>query len=89
MFLTPLSAVPYLGICTGLLSFGIALYAIFLEITAVKAVNSFGWGPAIGSVLLPVVVIGLVCGCIFGVGVALLGPKIADVFRQINQGLTP
>ncbi len=89
MFLTPLSAVPYLGICTGLLSFGIALYAIFLEITAVKAVNSFGWGPAIGSVLLPVVVIGLVCGCIFGVGMALMGPKIADMFRQINQGVTP
>jgi hypothetical protein len=89
MFLTPLSAVPYLGICTGLLSAGIGLYALFLQITAVKAVNGFGWGPAIGSVLLPGVVIVLVCGCIVGVGVALLGPRIAEIFRQVNQGLTP
>jgi hypothetical protein len=36
MFLTPLSAVPYLGICTGLLSAGVGLYALFLQITAVK-----------------------------------------------------
>jgi hypothetical protein len=89
MFLTPLSAVPYLGICTGLLSFGIGLYAIFLQITAVKAVNGFGWGPAIGSVLLPGLVIVLVCGCIVGVGAALLGPRIAEIFRGINQGLMP
>jgi hypothetical protein len=89
MFLTPLSAVPYLGICTGLLSFGVGLYALFLQITAVKAVNGFGWGPAIGSVLLPSLVIVLVCGCIVGVGAALLGPRIAEIFRGINQGLTP
>jgi hypothetical protein len=89
MFLTPLSAVPYLGICTGLLSAGIGLYALFLQITAVKAVNGFGWGPAIGTVLLPIVVIALVCGCIVGVGMAILGPKIAEIFRQIQQGITP
>jgi len=89
MFLTPLSAVPYLGICTGLLSAGIGLYALFLQITAVKAVNGFGWGPAIGSVLLPGLVIVLLCACIVGVGLAILGPKIAEIFGQINQGLTP
>jgi hypothetical protein len=89
MFLTPLSAVPYLGICTGLLSAGIGLYALFLQITAVKAVNGFGWGPAIGSVLLPGVVIGLVCACIVGAGMAMMGPQIAEIFRQINQGLAP
>jgi hypothetical protein len=89
MFLTPLSAVPYLGICIGVLSFGIGLYALFLQITAVKAVNGFGWGPAIGSVLLPGIVIALVCGCIVGVGAAILGPRIAEIFRGINQGLAP
>jgi len=89
MFLTPLSAVPYLGICTGLLSAGIGLYALFLQITAVKAVNGFGWGPAIGSVLLPGLVIGLVCACIVGVSLALLGPKIAEIFTQIQQEIAP
>ena len=89
MFLTPLSAVPYLGICTGLLSAGIGLYALFLQITAVKAVNGFGWGPAIGSVLLPGLAIGLLCACVVGVSMALLGPKIAEIFTQIQQGITP
>lgn len=89
MFLTPLSAVQYLGICTGLLSAGIGFYALFLQITAVKAVNGFGWGPAIGSVLLPGVVIVLLCACVVGVSMALLGPRITEIFRQINQGMSP
>lgn len=89
MFLTPLSAIPYLGICIGLLGFGVGLYALFLQITAVKAVNGFGWGSAIGSVLLPGVVIGLVCACIVIAGLAILGPKIAEIFGGINQGFMP
>ena len=89
MFLTPLSSVPYLGICTGLLSLGVGLYAIFLEITAVKAVNGFGWGQAIGSVLVPLVVIGLVCGCIMTIGLMVLGPAIRNVFGQLNSGFAP
>jgi len=72
-----------------LLSAGIGLYALFLQITAVKAVNGFGWGPAIGSVLLPGLVIGLVCACIVGVSLALLGPKIAEIFTQIQQEIAP
>ncbi|MBI5953222.1 MAG: YIP1 family protein [Chloroflexi bacterium] len=87
MFLAPFSAVPYLNICTGLLGLGLTLYAIFLEITAVKAVNRFGWGQAAGSVLLPVVVIGFVCGCIVIGGLMVMGPVIGNVFSEINQSL--
>jgi len=87
MFLVPFNAVPYLNICTGLVSVGLAFYSLFLEITAVKAVNRFGWGQAVGSVLIPVLVIGVVvCICVFGV-MMIMGPLIGNVFNQINQSL--
>jgi hypothetical protein len=60
---------------------------LFLQITAVKAVNRFGWGQAAGSVLLPGLIFLVVCGCIVGVGVMLLGPTISEVFSGIGEGL--
>jgi len=67
----------------------LGIYALVLQVTAVKAVNRFGWGQAAGSVLLPFVVIVFVCGCIVAAGLAVLGPVIGNVFNDINQGLTP
>lgn len=84
-----LSAIPFVGICTGIISFGLSIYAIVLEVMAVKAVNRFGWGQAAGSVLLPLVVILVVCGCIVIGGLMLMGPMIGNVFSEINQGLQP
>lgn len=83
------SAIPFIGICTGILSLGIAFYALYLQITAVKAVNRFGWGAAAGSVLIPVLVILFVCGCIVIGSLMLLGPRIGNVFSGINQSLAP
>ncbi|MDO9302699.1 MAG: Yip1 family protein [Anaerolineales bacterium] len=87
MLLVPFNAVPFLNICTGLLSIGLSFYALFLQITAVKAVNRFGWGQAAGSVLLPGLTILIVCGCIVIGGLMLMGPMIGDVFSEINQSL--
>lgn len=84
-----LSGIPIVGICIGIFSFLVSIYAIVLNITAVKAVNRFGWGQAAGSVLIPAVVIGIFCGCIVFGGMLLLGPAIRDVFYQINQSLAP
>ena len=89
MLITPFSAIPYVGICTGLLSLGISIYAIYLQVTAVKAVNRFGWGAAAGSVLLPFLVIFLVCFCVLALAAIALGPVIGNVFQQFNQGLMP
>lgn len=83
------SAIPFVGICTGLISLGLSFYVIYLQITAVKAVNRLGWGAAIGSVLIPWFVIVFFCACVVIGGLALLGPIIGDTFNQINQGLTP
>jgi hypothetical protein len=87
--LTLLAVIPYVGYCVGIIGFLAGLYALVLQVMAVKGVNQFGWGPAAGSLLLPFFV--LLC-CIFAVIfglVALLGPAIQDIFNQINQSLTP
>lgn len=87
--LTLLSAIPFVGLCFGLISLLAALYVIALEVMAVKAVNQFDWGKAAASLLLPF--FGIFC-CILAVvlGVAsLLGPQLQDIFNQINPTFTP
>lgn len=82
-----LSAIPYVGICIGVISFGLSIYALVLQAMAVKAVNRFGWGQAIGALLIPLVVVLVVCACIVIGSLTLLGPVIGNVFNDINQGL--
>ena len=79
---TFLGAIPFVAACTGIISSGLGLYATFLQITAVKAVNRFEWGQAIGSVLIPGVVISVtICACIFGI-VMVLGLSMGDIFNH-------
>jgi hypothetical protein len=83
------AAIPYVGLCFNIV-LGIAgLYVVVLNIMAVKGVNRFGWGQAIGSVLIPAVVIGLVCGCLAAVSAIALGSALGNVFNSINQSLAP
>jgi hypothetical protein len=85
--LTLVGIIPIIGILTGLISFGLGVYAIVLQVLAVKAVNGLDTGRAVGAVLLPGLVIFLViCCCVIG-GLALLGPAIGEVFESINQSL--
>lgn len=87
--LTLLTAIPYVGFCFGLISLLAAIYILVLEVMAVKAVNQFGWGPAIGSLLIPALVIGFLCACLVGGALLLLGPAVGNVFSSINQSLVP
>jgi hypothetical protein len=87
--LTLIGVIPFVGICTGIISLILSLYILYLQITAVKAVNRFGWGPAVGAVLIPVLVVLFVCGCLTIAILTLLGPAIGDVFSGINQSLAP
>jgi len=86
--LTPFSSIPIVNICTGLVSLVVGIYAIVLELMAIKGVNKFGWGEAAGSLFLPGLV--LVC-CIAVPGVIavmrLLGPKIGNTFSTISNSL--
>ena len=87
--LTPFSSIPYLGICTGLIGLLLGIYALLLNITAVKGVNRFGWGPAIGSFFSPSVIV--LCCAFVPIGVIaamrLLGPQIGNTFSTISSSL--
>jgi hypothetical protein len=85
--LSLLSAIPYAGFCFGIVSLLGGLYILVLEVMAVKGVNQFGWGAALGSLFIPALVIGFVCGCLVIGSLTLLAPTIGDVFSQINQSL--
>jgi uncharacterized membrane protein len=79
-----LNAIPFVGICTGVISFGLSIYALVLNIMAVKAVNRFGWGEAAGSVLIPGLVLFIVCACVVAGGVMLLVPILKNAFNGIR-----
>ncbi|MCL4528552.1 MAG: YIP1 family protein [Chloroflexi bacterium] len=83
-----LAAIPFVGLCFSILLFVFSIYIIVLEVIAVKGVNQFGWGAALGAVFIPGLVIGLLCACIVGVMIFALGPAIGNAFSTINQSLT-
>jgi Flp pilus assembly pilin Flp len=82
--LSLLGAIPYVGFCFGLIGFAAGIYALVLQLMAVKGVNQFGWGEALGSYFIP----GIVIGCCIALGfVALfsfLAPAISETFYQIT-----
>jgi hypothetical protein len=69
-----LGAIPYVGICFGLVSLLLLIYVIVLEVMAVKGVNQFGWGQAAASLLLPV----LVLCCCLSVGAFAIARVVSD-----------
>jgi hypothetical protein len=82
-----LGVIPFVGICTGILSIGLAIYSLVLQVMAVKAVNRFGWGQAAGSVFIPGCAVFIFCACIVFGGLMVLGPVIGKTFEGINQSL--
>ena len=82
--LTLLSAIPFAGICFGIVGFLAALYVLVLEVMAVKGVNQFGWGPAIGSLLLPVLAIGCCIAVVVGALLSMVAPEMMDLFNSIT-----
>lgn len=82
-----LGLIPFVGYCTGIISFGLFIYYLVLLVMAVKGVNRFGVGQAIGSVFIPGCVVFIICACVVIGGLMLLGPVIGNVFNNIQQGL--
>jgi hypothetical protein len=58
------AVIPYVGVCFGWMGVLALLYVLLLQVIAVKAVNQFGWGQAVGSFTLPFI---MLC-CFFSVG---------------------
>jgi hypothetical protein len=82
-----LSVIPFVGICTAVISFGLSIYALVLQVMAVKATNRFGWGQAAGSVFIPGCTVFIICACVVFGSLMLLGPVIGNVFNNVNQNL--
>jgi len=74
-----LNIIPYVN-C---LSIPLGVYAIYLNITAVKAVNKFSWGKAIASSVLILALLLVIVAVVVIVILALLGPAIGNVFSDI------
>jgi Yip1-like protein len=79
-----LGAIPFVGLCFRIILGLAGLYVLVLEIMAVKGVNQFGWGEAAGSVLIPGLVIGLVCGCLVAVSFSALLPLIRNAIPTLT-----
>ncbi len=74
--LTLFAAIPYVGLCFSAILSIAGIYVFVLNVMAVKGVNQIGWGAAIGSLLIPGLVIGLLCACLVGVSMTALIPLI-------------
>ena len=79
-----LGVIPLVGICLGVISFGVGIYSLVLQLMALKAVNRFGWGQAAGSLFLPGIVVFIVCALVVGGSLLFLGPEIGNVFKGIQ-----
>jgi len=55
-----------------------------LEVMAVKGVNQFGWGPAIGSLLLPVLAIACCVSVAIGAIFSVMAPEMMELFNSIT-----
>jgi hypothetical protein len=84
--MVPLNLIPFLVFCTLPALLILALYVLFLQVTAVKAMHGFGWLEAVAALILPVILIGLLCGFVFLGFIKLAGPSINDIFQQLRQG---
>jgi hypothetical protein len=79
-----LGAIPFVGICLGIISIGLSIYVLVLQVIAVKAINRLGVGQAIGSVFIPGCAVFILCVCVVGGSVALLMPMIKSGLKGIN-----
>lgn len=75
---TLFAAIPYVGFCFSAILAIASIYILVLEVMAIKGVNQISWGAAIGSLLIPGLVIGFICACLIGVSVAALLPMIRE-----------
>ena len=72
------AAIPFVGLCFSAILTIAGIYVFVLNVMAVKGVNQISWGAAIGSLLIPALVIGLLCACVIGLSAATLIPLIQN-----------
>ena len=84
--MVPLNVIPFLSFCTLPVLVLLGLYALYLEVAAIKAVHRLGWGESAAALLLPSILLVLLLGVIIFGLVRLAGPDFNEIFRQLQQG---
>jgi hypothetical protein len=79
-----LSVIPYVGFCFQVIPAVAGIYVMYLDVLAVKAVNRFGWGPAIGSLFIPWIALFLVCCVVAALIATLTGVALGSVLSGIQ-----
>jgi hypothetical protein len=82
------AVIPYVGICANPIGLFMLLFWGVVNVLAAKSVNNFGCGQAIGSFLLPTIIL-LCCltAPILISAMRLLGPPVGDTFSTIQKSL--
>jgi hypothetical protein len=80
-----IGSIPFLGACIGIL---VGIYAMVLLAMAIKGVQGFGWGQAIGTIAILWAGIAIIAGCcavIVVAGLAAMAPSFRDIFQNIQD----
>jgi hypothetical protein len=80
-----ITLIPFVLFCFWIILFLGVIYIIVLELLAIKAVNQFGWGPALGSLFIPILALSLVCCCVAVAIGAAMGSSIGNVLSTLKQ----
>jgi hypothetical protein len=83
--LIPFNLIPFAALCILPVLLLLGLYALFLEVAAIKAVHRFGWGGSTAALLMPTILIGMLCGIGFLGLLRLAGPGLSQIFQQLQQ----
>jgi hypothetical protein len=75
-----ISSIPFVN-CLGIF---ISIYTIVLQVIAIKAVNRFGWGAAVGALLLPGLLVFAVMCCGIIAAASVLGPVFQEALQQMQ-----
>lgn len=74
--------------CVGLIAvLAVSIYALVLNVRAVKVAHNLTTGRAVAAVIVPALVIGVLVACLIVVMLAVLGPAIGNIFENIVTNL--
>jgi hypothetical protein len=80
--------VPVIGGCLGgLIGLALSIYAIILNVRALKVAHNLTTGKAIAAILIPGLIIGVIVACLLAGALVLLAPTIGEVFEDIVNNL--
>lgn len=85
--LVPFNLIPYLALCILPFLLLLSLYALFLEVAAIKAVHGFGWGGSAAALIMPTILIGMLCGIAFLGLLRIAGPAFNEILQQVQPGI--